>query len=141
MSSARLIRYFDLAGAVDADPLIAQPGPTALGDLVTGFGGAILVNAWECDLEARRVTPTVGLELTVGVVTLTHVKADQRPSGSGSVNETFWGRGPLSSQVGPGEWQIQAELGDLVGFTVIVTAKNLTPAGRHLAIYAARGPR
>jgi hypothetical protein len=140
----RLVRYFDLSGAVDADPLIAQPGPGALGPLTSGFGGAILINGWEVDVEGRRVAPTPGLELTVGVVTLSGVEPETRPPGATAteaLRETFWGRGPLSEGVEPGEWQIQAELGDGVRFTVAVTAKAASPAGRWLAIYAARGPR
>lgn len=139
----KFVRYFDLSGAVDADPIVAQPGPAALGALVTGFGGSLLINTWEVDGEGGRVTPTVGLDLTIGVVTLSSVEAERPPGAEGTttVANTFWGRGPLPTLVTPGEWLIQPELSDVVGFTVIITAKAASPAGRWLAIFAARGPQ
>lgn len=143
MGDPKLVRYFSLAGAVDADPIILQPAADAFGPLVTGLGGSVLVVAWEVDGEGLKVSPTGGLVLTVGIVTNSKVQAASRPPGAslaGQPPETnFWARGPLAANTEAGEWRIQADLMDPAAFQVVVTAKAKSPA-TWLAIWATRGP-
>jgi hypothetical protein len=132
------VRYFSLAGAADADPTVAQPDPDTYGlPIIPEKGGSVLINAWEVDAAGRRVTPTPGLALTLGIVTVSRVGPVGRPVPLATLTEPqkFWGRGALSTAQEPGWWQIQTELGNVVGFSVVVTAKTGTPA-TYLSIWA-----
>ena len=137
-----LVRYFDLGGADDVDPILTQPPEDTYGDLITGFGGQILINAWEVDDAGEPATPTGGLLLTMGVVTLSQLSPERRPDSSPTNGLVMkrWGRGPLALLTEAGEWRIQAELSEVVAFTVVITAHTVV-ANRQLAIWATRGPR
>ena len=139
MSQATLIRYFDLAGAVDADPT-TQPAPDVLGQLVTGFGGAIRIDAFVVDANGDTQDPA-GLTVDIAVCWVTNVDVERVPPTATSNAQSPWSRGPIAIGKTPGVALIQAELEDVVGFQVAVLAKSGSPAGLRLAIYATRGPR
>ncbi len=139
MAVPELVRYFDLAGPVDADPLILQPQADAFGDLMTGFGQRVSINAWVVNAAGDK-TPPLGLTISIAVAWVWKVNVDRVPVTTPASND-MWSRGTIAVGVTPGEELTQAELGDVVGFTAIVTAKSASPAGLRLAIYSTLGPR
>jgi hypothetical protein len=139
VSVPKLVRYFDLAGAVDEDPITTQPDADTFGPLVSGFGQRVSIDAWVVDATGAKLAPGA-LTVSIAVVWVYVVDTDSEPLGSTVKNE-LWARGPIATDVIPGEELTQAELGDVVGFQVAVTAKSASPAGQRLAIYATLGPR
>jgi hypothetical protein len=139
VSVPKLVRYFDLAGAVDVDPITTQPAADAFGPLVTGFGQRVSIDAWVVDATGAKVAPGA-LTVSIAIVWVWRVDTDTEPVG-GTAQNDMWARGPIATNVIPGEELTQAELGDVVGFQVAVTAKSASPAGQRLAIYATLGPR
>jgi hypothetical protein len=139
VSVPKLVRYFDLAGAVDVDPITTQPAADAFGPLVTGLGQRVSIDAWVVDAAGAKLAPGA-LTVSIAIVWIWKVETDSEPAGSTVANEV-WARGPIATDVVPGEELTQAELGDVVGFQVAVTAKSASPAGQRLAIYATLGPR
>lgn len=140
MAVPQLIRYFDLAGAVDVDPITTQPARDAFGPLTSGFGQRVSIGAWVVDAAGVKVAPGA-LTVSIAVVWIWRVAVDPEPAGEAKVLNDMWDRGPIATDVIPGEELTQSELGDVVGFTVVVTAKSASPAGQRLAIYATLGPR
>jgi hypothetical protein len=146
------VRNFDLSGSADVDPTEAQPPSTALGPLVTAKRGSVLINLWEVSALGVPIVPTVGLNFDVAVMTWSSLPAAPAPgAGTGTIpaDQTVpaatgaWGRGLVSAAQVNGVWQVQAELGDVVGFQVAILAKSLSPS-TWLAIYAdldERGPQ
>jgi hypothetical protein len=139
VSVPKLVRYFDLAGDVDVDPITTQPAADAFGPLVTGLGQRVSIGAWVVGADGRKLAPA-GLEVSLAIVWVWRVETDSAPAGS-TVTNDMWSRGPIATDVIPGEELTQSELGDVVGFQVVVTAKSASPAGQRLAIYATLGPR
>ncbi len=133
------VRYFDLTAAVDADPL-TQPAATAYGDLVTGFGGAIQFAAWLVDADGV-VQPAGSLTVDLAVAWVSRIEVERVPPSAAPSVQMAWSRGPIATTKAPGIGLIQAELAEVVGFTVVVLAKSASPAGMRLAIQAMRGPR
>lgn len=136
----KIVRYFDLAGAVDPDPILTQPARDAFGSLTTGFGQRVNVDAWVVDAAGEKQAPGA-LTVSVAIVWVYRVDVDAEPAGANPRTNDMWARGPVATEVIPGEELTQAELGDVVGFTVAVTAKSASPAGQRLAIFATLGPR
>lgn len=135
---AKPIRYFDLTTAVDVDPL-TQPAATAYGDLVTSFGGAIQFSAWLVDADGAPQLPGA-LTVDLAVAWITRLEVERVPSAATQRISMAWSRGPIATTKTPGIGLIQAELPEVVGFTVVVLAKSASPAGMRLAINAMRGP-
>jgi len=140
VATPTLVRYFDLAGAVDTDPIIDQPARDAFGPLATGFGQRVSIDAWVVDAAGDKQAPA-GLLLEIAIAWVYQVDVDHAPPAATKKTNDMWSRGPVAVDVTPGEELTQAELGNVVGFTVVVTAKNAAPAGLRLAIYAVLGPR
>jgi hypothetical protein len=140
VATPTLVRYFDLAGGVDEDPIQNQPARDAFGPLLTGFGQRVSVDAWVVDATGAKVAPA-GLTFSLAIVWVWRVPTDADPAAAVPVENDMWARGSVVSNVIPGEELTQVELGDVVGFTAIVTQKSASPAGMRLAIYAVLGPR
>ena len=140
MTTPTLVRYFDLAGGVDEDPIQNQPARDVFGPLLAGFGQRVSVDAWVVDATGAKVAPA-GLTFSLAIVWVWRVPTDAEPAGVVPVENDMWARGPIATDITPGEELTQAELGDVVGFTAVVTAKSAAPAGQRLAIYATLGPR
>jgi len=139
VSTPQFVRYFELAGAVDVDPILAQPAADTFGPLVTGFGQRVSIDAWVIDAAGEVVAPPLVL-ISIAIAWIWRVDVDRDPATT-PVKRDMWARGPIAVGVTPGEELTQSELGDVVGFQVVVTAKSASPAGQRLAIYATLGPR
>ncbi len=133
------VRYFDLTAAVDADPL-TQPASDAYGDLVTGFGGAIQFAAWLVNTSGV-VQPAGSLLLDLAVAWVARIPVARVPASAAPNYQDVWSRGPIATGKAPGLGLIQAELAEVVGFTVVVLGKTASTPGMRLAIQAMRGPR
>ena len=139
-----LVRYYDFDDPPDVDPLTTQPAADAYGPLLTAKGGRVLVNAWVVNDEGRRVSPPPPVNFDLAIVTLNKVTCARPSSATATdqVTSTFWGRGALSLGITPGGiWQIQTELGAVVGFTVLVVGVTTSAPGLQLAIFADLDPR
>jgi len=100
----------------------------------------VSIDAWVVDTAGDKQAPA-GLLLEIAIAWVYQVDVDHAPPAATKKTNDMWSRGPVAVDVTPGEELTQAELGNVVGFTVVVTAKNAAPAGLRLAIYAVLGPR
>jgi len=135
----KLLRYLDLAGAVDADPIATQPARDAYGPLTAGLGQRVSIDALVVDADGAVMAPGA-LTVDIAVAWVYQVAVDREPPTATQASNDAWARGPIARAVIPGEELTQAELGDVVGFTAVVVGKSASPAGLRLAIFATLGP-
>lgn len=139
MSDLTLVRYYDFDDPPFVDPLTTQPAADAFGPLLVSKTGYVLINAWVVDSEGRKVSSPPAVEFDLAVYTVSRTTADP-PAGAASssqVTNYVWGRGSISAAITPaGVWQIQTELGNVVGFTALVVGVTTPAPGLQLGIFA-----